>query len=97
MWGDFYNSNYLGVFRIDQWLGIGLGVTVLAIVLIAVGGTLAMRWVQNRFWPSSETDHARPAVIKLQGSLIAVAVLIAIIFSFFPTEAYSRWVEGRAA
>jgi hypothetical protein len=88
VWGDFYNSNYLGVFRLDQWLGIGLGVTTLAIVLIAVGGTLGMRWVQNRFWPSVDADPNEAARARLQGGLIAIALLVALVIAFFPTEAF---------
>ncbi len=88
VWGDFYNSNYLGVVRLDQWLGIGLGTAVFGIVVIAVGGTLGMRYVQNRFWPSTESTPDRESILKLQGGLIAVAVLTAVVFAFFPTEAF---------
>ena len=28
VWGDFYNSNYMGAYRLDQWLDIGLGTAV---------------------------------------------------------------------
>jgi hypothetical protein len=88
IWGDFYNSDYLGAFRLDQWLGVELGVAVLAIVIIAVGGTVAMRFVQDRFWPTTEVDHQRQSVVRLQGTLIGIALLIAVIFAFFPTEAF---------
>ena len=88
VWGDFYNSNYLGAFRLDQLLDVNLGTVVLAITVIAVGGALGMRWVQNRFWPTDDTDAQRKSVIKLQGSLITVAVLVALIFAFFPTGAF---------
>lgn len=88
VWGDFYNSHYMGVFRLDQWLGIGLGTTILLIVLIAVGGTLAMRYVQHRFWPTTEADPQKKAVLKLQGVLIGAAVLIGFGFSFFGTSSF---------
>lgn len=88
VWGDFYNSNYMGAFRLDQWLDISLGVMVLAITIIAVAGTLGMRWVQNRFWPTTEADPQRANVVKLQGGLIAAALLIALTFAFFPTDAF---------
>jgi hypothetical protein len=88
VWGDFYNSNYLGAFRLDQLLGIGLGPMVLIVVLIAVGGTLGMVAIQNRFWPATDSDPQRASVVRLQGSLIAVAVLIGVIFAFFPTESF---------
>jgi hypothetical protein len=88
VWGDFYNSGYLGAFRLDQWLGIGLGPTVLIIVLIAVSGTIFMRFVQNKVWPTTEVDPQHKQVVKLQGSLITVAVLIGLIFAFVPTESF---------
>ena len=88
VWGDFYNSNYLGAFRLDQLLGIGLGPMVLIVVLVAVGGTLGMVAIQNKFWPTTDTDPQRASVVKLQGGLIAVAVLIGVTFAFFPTESF---------
>jgi uncharacterized protein len=88
VWGDFYNSDYMGVFRLDQWLGIGLGATILLIVLIAVGGTLAMRYVQHRVWPTTETDPQKQAVLRLQGVLIGAAVLIGFVFTFFGTSSF---------
>jgi uncharacterized membrane protein YedE/YeeE len=88
VWGDFYNSDYMGVFRLDQWLGIGLGHTVLIIVLIAVSGTIFMRFVQNKVWPPTEVDPQEKYVLRLHGALIAVAVLIGITFAFFPNEAF---------
>lgn len=88
VWGDFYNSDYLGVYRMDQWLGIGLGPTVLIIVLIAVGGTLTMRFVQHRVWPSDDAVPQQAQINKLQGVLIAVALLIGLAFAFFPTDSF---------
>jgi len=88
IWGDFYNSDYMGVFRLDQWLGIGLGPMVLIIVLVAVGGTLMMRFVQNKFWPATEADPQRGQVVRLQSVLIGIAILIGFVLAFFPTEAF---------
>jgi hypothetical protein len=89
VWGDFYNSNYLGAFRLDQWLEISLGSMVLIITLVAVGGTLAMRWVQHRFWSDPDAaDPQRGAILKLEGSLVAAAILVAAVFAVFPTESF---------
>jgi len=88
VWGDFYNSGYMGAFRLDQWLGIGLGATVLIVVLIAVGGTIFMRFVQNKVWPSTETDPQQKQIVKLQGALIAVAVSIGFVLAFFPSKSF---------
>jgi uncharacterized membrane protein YedE/YeeE len=88
VWGDFYNSDYLGVYRLDQWLGIGLGPMVLIIILIAVGGTLAMRYVQYRFWPTADKDPQHKQVVKLEAVLIGIAIVIGFTFAFFPTESF---------
>lgn len=88
IWGDFYNSNYLGAFRLDQWLDISLGAMVLAIVAIAVAGVLGMRYIQHRFWPTTDTDPQRDVTARLQAGLVAIAVLIALTFAFFPTDAF---------
>ena len=88
VWGDFYNSDYQGVFRLDQALGIELGTALLAIVIIAVSGTLMMRAVQHRFWPSEEQDPQRRQVLKLQGALVAIALAIGLVLTFFPTESF---------
>ena len=88
VWGDFYSSDYRGVFRLDQWLDIGLGLMVLIIVLVAVAGSLFLRQVQHRFWPTEEIDPQRAQIIRLQGGLIAVAVLIAIVLAFFGTASF---------
>ena len=76
------------VLGLDQALGIGLGPMVLIMVVTAVAGTLFLRYVQHRFWPTNEVDPDRKSVVKLQGALIAVAVLIGFSFVFFPTDSF---------
>ena len=88
VWGDFYNSDYLGVLRLDQALDIQLGTAVLAIVVIAVAGSLMMRAVQRYFWPVSGEGAQRRSIVKLQGTLVAIALVIALVFSFFPTGSF---------
>ena len=88
VWGDFYNSDYRGVMRLDQVLDIGLGTTVLLVVVVAVAGSLMMRAVQKYFWPATDTDSQSSDIVKLQGTLIAVAVAIAFVFAFFSTDAF---------
>jgi len=88
VWGDFYISDYKGILRLDQALDIGLGTAVLGIVLIAIAGTLTMRYVQNRFWPVTEHDPQRKQILKLQGALIAMAVVVGLVFAFFPTDSF---------
>lgn len=88
VWGDFYNSDYVGAFRLDQWLGIGLGPMVLIIVIVAVAGTVAMIFVQDFVWGKKDTMTRSRPFMKLQGALVAAAVVIGIIFAFFPTESF---------
>ena len=65
-----------------------LGAAVFGIVVIAVAGALGMRWMQNRFWPTTDEEPQREEVVKLQGKLIAAALLIALTFAFFPTDSF---------
>jgi uncharacterized membrane protein YedE/YeeE len=53
VWGDFYASDYRGVFRIDQWLDINLGSAMLLVVLVAIGGGVGLRRLQWRIWGRS--------------------------------------------
>ena len=88
VWGDFYNSNYLGAFRLDQLLGIGLGPMVFFMVLIAVIGTISMIFVQDYFWGEKDTVTKFRPFKKLQGTLVAAAIVIGMIFAFFPSESF---------
>jgi len=88
IWGDFYNSDYRGVLRLDQVLGIGLGTAVFAIIVIAVAGSLAMRAVQQAFWPAPSADPRRARIVRIQGGLIALALVIGFVMAFFPTQSF---------
>lgn len=88
VWGDFYNSDYMGAFRLDQWLGIELGSMILIMVVVAVVGAGSMVLVQRKFWPSGDDESTPGSVLRLQASLIAVAILIAAVFAFNPTGAF---------
>ena len=88
VWGDFYNSDYMGAFRLDQWMGIGLGPTVLLIVIIAVVGTVSMIFVQDFVWGAKNTLSKSRPFMKLQGALVAAAIVIGVVFAFFPTESF---------
>ena len=88
VWGDFYDSDYMGAFRLDQWLGVELGTMILVMVLVAVIGAGAMVLVQRKVWPDPDAEPRPRSVVKLQASLIAVAILIAVVFAFNPTTGF---------
>lgn len=87
VWGDFYSSDYRGVWRLDQLFGLELGATVLLMVIIAVAGSLFLRTVQRIAWPDSFTP-VKGAVLKVQIALIIVALALATVMAYFPTSAY---------
>ena len=88
VWGDFYNSDYMGAFRLDQLMGIGLGPMVLIMVIVAALGTIGMIFVQDLVWGQKDTLTKSRPFMKLQGALVATALVIGIIFAFFPTESF---------
>ena len=87
VWGHFFHSDYRGVWRLDQLFGLELGVTILMMVVIAVAGSIFLRLVQRIVWP----DSFKPVtgwVLKVQISLIVVALGLATAMAFFPTSSY---------
>lgn len=88
VWGDFFNSDYRGVFRLDQLMGLELGPMILIVVVGATVGALGMIGVQKLAWPSNEPDPEITPFRKMQAGLIAVAIGIGVIFAFFPTSAF---------
>lgn len=87
VWGDFYNSDYRGVYRLDQLFGMSLGATVFMLVIIAVAGTLMMRFGQHYFWPKPEEEPLSfKQVLKYEAPFVTLAVLIGLVLAFFPTE-----------
>jgi len=54
VWKDFYASDFRGVFRIDQWLGIGTGLALFLVTLIAIFGSIGLRKLQYKFWGKDE-------------------------------------------
>jgi len=50
IWGEFYESDAHGVWRIDQLFNINLGLAVLLVTILAVLGSIGMRKLQHKFW-----------------------------------------------
>ncbi len=91
IWGDFYNSDYRGVFRLDELLGLDIGVVVLILTVAAIGGSLLMRAGQHYFWPQPDADvDALRARLKVQIPLVAAALVVAAVMALFPTESFIK-------
>ena len=87
VWGDFYNSDYRGVWRLDQLFGLELGATVLLMVVIAIAGSMFLRLVQRIAWPDTFIP-VKGAVLKVQVALIVIALVLATVMAFFPTSSF---------
>jgi hypothetical protein len=95
IWGDYYNSDYLGVFRLDELFGTDLGVMVLILVIAAVAGSLLMRIGQQYFWPTLPGKGMRLSeVMKYEAPLVLLALIVAGVLAFFPTERFLKPEEA---
>ncbi len=86
VWGEFYNSDYRGVFRLDQLFGVELGPMILIMVALSIAGSLLMRAGQHYFWgdsiePEQKLKCAKPLAIF-------VLVVGGAGLAFFPTASY---------
>ncbi len=91
IWGDFYNSDDRGVFRLDQAFGLSVGVVVLMLTVAAIGGSLLMRAGQHYFWPGPDANPALTrAKLKVQIPLIALALVVAGGMALFPTDSFLK-------
>jgi len=88
IWKGFYESESLGVLRLDQVLGIGLGPTLLLVVLVAVGGSIGLRRLQQYFWHNRE--GSAPWGIR---GLVGLAILMAAVMAFFPNRSFFAITE----
>lgn len=95
VWGDFYNSDYRGVFRLDQLWDMNIGAVVLILVIVAIAGALFMRLGQHMFWSASaEESLTAGQVLKYEVPLVILALLIAGVMAFFPTDSFLRQAEA---
>jgi uncharacterized protein len=89
VWGDFYRSDYRGVYRLDQLFGSGIGTAVLIIVAAAVVGSLAMRFGQRMFWTTPQDEKLAPEqVLKYETPLVLLALVVGLVVAFFPSERF---------
>jgi uncharacterized protein len=95
VWGDFYNSDYKGVYRLDELLNMSIGSVVLMMVVVAIAGALLMRLGQRMFWSTPEDQRMAPEqVLKYESPLVILALVIAGIMAFYPTDSYLRHAEA---
>lgn len=92
VWGEFYNSDYRGVFRLDQLFGIELGPMILIMVALSIAGGLLLRAGQRYFWgPSIEPEQQ----LKCLKPLVLVALVVGGIgLALFPSAAYLPEAEA---
>lgn len=77
---ELYKSDYMGVFRIDHWLGINLGGAVLLVIAFALAVSFTLRRLQAYFWKDAIAQRMilpRPAVAAL--------VVAGVVYALVPT------------
>jgi formate hydrogenlyase subunit 3/multisubunit Na+/H+ antiporter MnhD subunit len=91
VWGDFYRSDYLGVYRLDELFGINIGAVVLILTIAAIAGSLLMRLGEFFIWspPPDQNLTARQALIY-EVPLVVLALVIAGGMAFFPTASFLK-------
>jgi uncharacterized membrane protein YedE/YeeE len=86
VWGEFYNSDYRGVYRLDELFGIELGPMILIMIVISIAGSLVMRAGQHYFWGDAIEPEQE---LKCKKPLVLLALVVGGTgLAFFPTAAY---------
>jgi uncharacterized membrane protein YedE/YeeE/rhodanese-related sulfurtransferase len=85
VWGEFYRSDYRGVFRLDELFGVSLGVAVLGVTVLCVAGIYAVRRLQARLW-GEKTLSAMSSLERKPAA--ALALIVAVVVAFFPTQSF---------
>lgn len=86
VWGDFYNSDYRGVYRLDQLFGLDLGLTIFLVITGAIAGVFLLKAGQRYFWPEQAGTENAPA--RRIAAVVIVPVIVSLGLAFFPTEAF---------
>ena len=86
VWGEFYNSDYRGVYRLDQLFGMELGLTIFIVITGAIAGVVLLKAGQRYFWP----DQAGPENARAHriAAVTIVPVIVSLGLAFFPTKAF---------
>lgn len=84
VWKDFYLSGYREVYSLNELLHLGLAPTIFLVILLAVGGSMGLRWLQQYFWHNVERKPS-----PRRRALAAVALASAAVAAFLiPTQAF---------
>jgi hypothetical protein len=87
----FWLSGAMGRFTLPEWLGISTGLTVLLLVLLALGAFVAGEALERRFGPARPATGRRPrAVWAGAGALVAAAAGLAVRGDPTPEQRW-RW------
>jgi len=84
---EIYTSDFRGVFRLDTAFGIGLGPTILIMVLLSVGASLFMRWGQQLVWKNYQPISST-LLRNTQYGLVGLAIMLAAVMAFYPNSAF---------
>ncbi len=85
IWGEFYNADYRGVFRLDELFGVPLGVVILAVTALCIAGMYGARHLQARLW--GKEVWAEMSFFEKKPAAI-LALTVAVIVAFFPTPSF---------
>jgi uncharacterized protein len=84
VWKAFYLSGYKNVYSLSDLLHLGLAPTIFLVILLAVGGSMGLRWLQQYFWHNVERKPS-----PRRRALVAVALASAAVAAFLiPTQAF---------
>jgi len=91
VWGYFYNSDYCGVYRLDEMFGMNIGLLVFILTVAAIAGSLLMRLGEYWFWsPSPEQNLTARQALIYEVPLVVLALFIAGVMAFFPTGSFLK-------
>lgn len=84
VWGEFYRSDYRGVYRLDELFDIGLGLSIFLVVVVAIVLAFAMRWIQRRVWGLGPGDtEGTEQVLGTEKVLVGLAAMLGFAMVFF--------------
>ncbi len=87
----FWLSGAMGRFTLPEWLGISTGLTVLLVVLMALGAFAAGEALERRFGPARPSAEKRPRLLRIGAAALIVAAAVLAIRGDPTPEQRWRW------